>query len=181
MRSITTLVAVAAAIASVTAVPARAAITELGPGRYLCEAEAGRMAQRDVSDFFGGNWMAARIKLLSVAPDAGWSARAGLTFQLDGDERASVVVAAPPGHDDRLWVALDPPGETRSVQMADVRRGRTVEIIGTMTRGAVFARAGNERGQINVGDSRLTGRFITCSGGRFEIELTANPRPPRRL
>ena len=168
------------ALAAFAATPASAEIRELGPGRFLCEAEAGRSVRRDVSDIFSGFRMAARIRLLEVAPEAGWSTRAGLVFELEGGERAAISVVAPPDSPDKLWVALDPPGSVQPQAMAEYRRGRLVEITGAMTRGAVFARSGNERGQIYVGDARLAGRAITCSGGRFEIELTSEPRPSRR-
>ena len=171
--------ALAAAVLGMAA-PAAAGVTETGPGRYLCEAAAGETVGRDVSDYFGGASMAARIRYLGApAPDHPqiW---AGLSFELDGERSAAVLAMAYPDSPDYLWVVLVPPGGGEAGWMARRRRGGQVEISGTMARGAIFARSGNERGQIRVDDARLTGRHIVCSSGRFEIELTRRPRRARR-
>ena len=171
----------AALAAAAIAAPAPAAITETGPGRYLCEAEPGQVVSREVSDFFRGASMAARIRFLGAGDAAAPQIWAGLSFVLDGDRNASVLVMAHPQSPRYLWVVLDPPGGEESGWLAQLRRESVVEISATMARGAIFARTGDQRGQIRVDDSRLTGRLIVCSSGRFEIELTRSPRRPRRL
>ena len=124
--------------------------------------------------------MAARIRFLEANPDSRWGTTAGLGFRLDSGEIASMLVMAPADDADRLWVGLKAPGSNEFVAMESVRRASTVEITATMARGAIFARVGNQRGQIRVDDAELAGRAVTCTSGRFEIELTLRPRPPRR-
>ena len=184
MRPFSFAAPIAAAIAAFAplAAPASAAIRETSPGVYLCEAEAGRAERLDVSGFFGNaNAMAARVKVLEARrhPDS-WSA-AGLIFGLDTGREPRIVVMDSLDTDQFLWVALDPDIEnTYSYQMESYRGGSTVEISGTMNRGAIFARSRNARGQIYVARARLVRREIMCSSGRFEIELVRSARRARR-
>lgn len=122
--------------------------------------------------------MAARFRFLG-ANDPTDNAVAGMQFRLDNGQVAQFLVVAPPTDPDIMWVGLMAVGSHDLYIMKTVRRSTVVELSATMARGAIFARSGNERGQINVADRGLTGREIVCSAGRFEIELTRNPRPPR--
>ncbi|HEX8641834.1 MAG TPA: hypothetical protein VF704_11860 [Allosphingosinicella sp.] len=171
---------VLAAIAAAS--QAAAEIREVAPGRYLCEAEAGEAQRLDVTGFFGqSNVMAARVTVLEARrhPNS-WSA-AGLVFALDSGREPRIVVMDSLDTDQFLWVVLDPDIEnTYSYEMESYRGGSTVEISGTMSRGAIFARSRNARGQIYVARARLVRREIMCSSGRFEIELVRAARRGRR-
>lgn len=168
------------AAAALAASPAGAAVTEIGPNRYLCDAPAGERVRQDVSSFFGGYAMAARVRMLEARrhPDA-YSA-ASLDFELSTRRAARIMVLASPEGQDFMWVGILPPVDADGIQIAAYRMGRTIEISGSMARGAVFARSGNDRGQIYVGEAQLTGRAISCSSGRFEIELIRHARRARR-
>jgi len=178
MRRFLALVLLAAALP--TAVPAGAAIREIGPNRYLCEAEAGKVERQDVSGFFGGYAMAARVKMVEARRHPTSYSAASLNFELDTGRAARIMVLASPEGQDFMWVGILPPVDANGIQIAAYRMGRTIEISGTMARGAVFARSGNERGQIYVGEAQLTGRSISCSSGSFEIELIRQARRARR-
>jgi hypothetical protein len=157
-------------------------LSETAPGSYTCEAAAGQTSRADVSDFFGpGPTMAVRVRLVGVDPAEGAVPTAGMRFKFDSGEEAAMEVYAPRDAPDSLFVILRPPGSEDVYGMIERRRSSTVEISATMVRGAIFVRVGNERGQIHVEDRTLATREIACSGGRFEIELTRDPRPPRRM
>lgn len=161
---------------------ASAEVSEVAPGRYDCQAPAGESRRHGVSSFFGnGRSMAARFRFVSADSQPGSPTAAGMTYRLSTGETASILVMVSPDDQDLLWVGLKPPGSNAMHGMATVRRSRIVELSATMARGAIFARVGNQRGQIYVADAQLDQLEITCQGGRFEIELTRNPRPPRRL
>ena len=154
-------------------------ITQLAPDRFLCEGGSGQGPTHDVSGFFAGNSIAARFTFLDENPHPHWATAGGILFRLDNGQAAGVMVVAPADNDRALWIVIKPPGSTETVGMATVRRTRVVELSATMNRGAIFVRAGNERGQINVGNAAQVARLITCSNGRFEIELTRRPRRSR--
>lgn len=178
MRRSPALLLAAAALSA--AAPAGAAIREIGPNRYLCEAEAGKVERQDVAGFFSGYAMAARVRMIEARRNPASYSAASLNFELDTGRAAQIMVLASPEGQDFMWVGILPPVDANGIQIADYRMGRTIEISGTMSRGAVFARSGNRRGQIYVGEARLTGRSISCSSGRFEIELIRQARRARR-
>ena len=160
---------------------ASAEMRQIAPGRYDCRAPAGHYETVDVSSFLDtSNSIAARFRFVSADFNPDTPASAALVYQLDNGETATIVVAAYPDSD-LLYVGLKPPGSNQLHVMATTRRSRIVELSATWIRGAIFARFGNERGQINVQGRRLVRREVMCSSGRFEIELTRNPRPPRRV
>ncbi|HEV2866138.1 MAG TPA: hypothetical protein VGX37_06450 [Allosphingosinicella sp.] len=170
-----------AAVAAAAAAPAHAQIREVSPGHYLCDAAAGEVERADVSGFFGSSaTMTARVRMLEARRNERAYSSASLNFELDTGRSARVLVLASPDGRDFLWVGILPPVDADGIQISAYRTGRTVEITGTMARGAVFARSGNDRGQIYVGEARLTGRTISCSSGRFEIELAHEARRARR-
>ena len=124
--------------------------------------------------------MAARFRFVSADPHPEHPTMAGLVYHFDNGQTAEVMIMAPA--DERvLWVGLVGLGGQQMYGMETVRRSGIVELSSSLARGAIFARHGNQRGQINVGNARLVRRSIFCDSGRFEIELTRQPRAPRRL
>lgn len=179
MSRLSALVLAAAFLAA--AAPAGAAVTEIGPNRYLCEAQAGERVRQDVSGFFGGGYtMAARVRMLEARRHPDVYSAASLDFELSTGRAARIMVLASPEGENFMWFGIMPPIDADGIQISAYRMGRTIEVSGTMARGAIFARSGNDRGQIYVGDARLTGRAIVCSSGRFEIELIRHARRARR-
>ena len=172
----------AIAVACATLVSsASAEMREIAPGRYECQAQARHYDSVDVSGFMGtSNSIAARFRFVGADVNPDYPAAAALVYEFEGGDTATVVVAAYPDSD-MLYVGLKPPGSSTLHVMDTTRRSRIVELSATMARGAIFARFGNQRGQINIDGRRLVSRKVMCSSGRFEIELTRNPRPPRRL
>jgi hypothetical protein len=178
MSRLSPLVVAAAFLAA--AAPAGAAVTEIGPNRYLCEAQAGERVRQDVSGFFNGYTLAARVRMLEARRHPDVYSAASLDFELSTGRAARLMVLASPEGENFMWFGIMPPVDANGIQIAAYRMGRTIEVSGTMARGAVFARSGNDRGQIYVGEAQLTGRAIVCSSGRFEIELIRHARRARR-
>ena len=174
------LPALMAAAAGLVAGPAAGEVTETASGRYSCDAAAGRQEFRDVSDFFPGASAAARFRFVGSHGGAENQSFAGMTFQLDTGKRATVLLFAPSSDNDPIDVTLLPPDSNVAFAMEQLRSGRVIEVATTAARGALFVRVNNERGQIRIDEAAITGRSIVCAGSRWEIELTRDPRPPRR-
>jgi len=156
---------------------ALAEITPSGPGRFTCQADAGRQEQADISAYFGAGAMSAAIQVGVTEAGSRNGSFAGLSFIFADGASASIVVHTDEQDSRRIRVGLIYPGNERILDLGYLRRGRTAQVsLRLDADGILHARGATLDAQRAIGPRQPVRRQLVCGSGTFQIQLV---RPAR--